>query len=100
MTIYSGDPKDVYRRRRGLTNGVQGLLILLAQGAWLLWAISHGGVWWLVWAIVLAAIIGSVVLAAIQEKRRGFEQRPPVLNVLLVTEVVAVVGGIAVSTLL
>lgn len=100
MTIYPGDPQDVYRRRRGLINGIQGVLLLPAQGAWLTIAISHGGFWWAVWGLVLAVLLVAVVLAVIQDRRRGLEQRPPILNVLLLTEVVALVVGVVVSAVL
>jgi len=97
MTIYPGDPRDIYRRRRGLINGVQGVLLLPAQGGWLLIAISRGGAWWAVWAVVLAILIGAVIVVSVQEHRRGLAARPPAVTVLLVLELVAIAGWCVVS---
>lgn len=84
MTIYPGDPRDVYRRRRGLINAAQGVLFLPAQGGWLLIAMSRSGAWWAVWAVVLTILIGAVILVSVQEHRRGLAARPPAVTVLLV----------------
>ncbi|MFB9663892.1 hypothetical protein HP467_07025 [Curtobacterium albidum] len=92
MTIYPGDPRDVYRRRRGLVNGIQGVLFLPAQGGWLLIAMSRGGAWWAVWAVVLTIRIGAVVVVSVQEHRRGLAARPPAVTILLVLELFAIAG--------
>lgn len=62
VTIHPADRQDVHRRRRGLINGVQGMLFLPAQGVCLTVAIPHGGIWWVIWGIVLSILIGAVAI--------------------------------------
>lgn len=99
MAIYPGDPRAIYRRRRGLINGVQGVLFLPAQGGWLLIAMSRGGAWWAVWGVVLAILIGAVIVVGIQEHSRGLRVRPPAVTVLFVLELVAIAGWCVASLL-
>lgn len=99
MTIYPGDPRYIYRRRRGLINGVQGVLFLPAQGGWLLIAMSRGGAWWAVWAVVLAILICAVIVVSIQEHRRGLGVLPPGVTVLLLVEFASIAGWCAASLL-
>jgi hypothetical protein len=100
VTIYPGDPQDAHRRRRGIIRGVQSILLLPAQGAWLAAAIARGGVWWVAWALVLAALVGAIALTARHDRARDLRARPVVITSLLVTEVVALGVGLVVWGLL
>jgi ABC-type amino acid transport system permease subunit len=93
VTIFPGDPQDEYRRRRGLVNGIQGVLFLPAQGVWIAIAIWLGGIYWVVWGIVLAIVIGAAVRAWYRERNPSVQERPPMPSVLMMTELVALALG-------